>query len=559
MAVTGSAPPDRSLDAPRRRRTPVLRVPWRARTVPPEPSQDPPPTAPDGPPQVDIAPHDPVLAYLQTHPDPIDLDQIKLDTPGVRALRDAGVELVVPLVSQGELIGLLNLGARLSQQEYTTEDRKLLEHLAGQAAPALRVAQLVREQEAEVRRRERYEQELQVAQLIQQNFLPHALPEPAGWRLDAFYRPAREVGGDFYDVIALPAGELGIVVGDVTDKGVPAALVMASTRSVLRSSASRLVEPAEVLRRVNDVLVEDMPPNMFVTCLYGVLSPDTGRFRFANAGHNLPCVQTADGAIEPRATGMPLGLLAGADYDETDVVIGPGQCAVLYSDALPEAHGPDGEMFGFPRVVEVVADRGRDQHMIDQILTALDRFTGPTWEQEDDITVVTLRRRDGRASEATPSDPTEHATGDVGRVLTRFRVRSVLGNEREAIAKVGDAVRRAGGLDLGPERTAALTTAVGEATMNAIEHGNLADADLFVHVRVAVDDDALVVRIADHAKGGPVPTDVAEPDLDAKLRGDQSPRGWGLFLMESMVDDVRVHTSPERHVVELVMRREDER
>jgi len=547
VATTGSAPPGSA----RRRRTPLLRVPWRPRVVADEAPQTPPRAVADGPPHVDIAPHDPLLGYLLAHPDPVDLDQIKLDSPGVRALRDAGVEFVVPLVTQGELIGLLNLGARRSQQGYTTEDRKLLERLAGQAAPALRVAQLVREQEAEVRRRERYEQELQVAQLIQQNFLPHALPEPPGWQLEAFYRPAREVGGDFYDVIALPHGELGVLVGDVTDKGVPAALVMASTRSVLRSSASRLVEPAEVLRRVNDVLVEDMPPNMFVTCLYGVLSPDTGRFRFANAGHNLPCVQTAHGAFEPRATGMPLGLLAGADYDETEVVIGPGQCAVLYSDALPEAHAPHGEMFGFPRVIEVIAGTGHDPHMIDRLLAALDRFTGPTWEQEDDITVVTLcRRRD---------QPPTAASSDGGHVLTRFEVRSELGNEREAIAKVEDAIRLAGGLDLDPARAAALATAVGEATMNAIEHGNLADAELFVHVQVTVDEDALVVRIVDHAKGGPAPTEVAEPDLDAKLRGDQSPRGWGLFLMGSMVDEVRVDTSPDRHVVELVMRREGER
>jgi serine phosphatase RsbU (regulator of sigma subunit) len=143
---------------------------------------------------------------------------------------------VVPLVTQGELIGLLNLGERLSEQEYSADDRKLLESLAGQAAPALRVAQLVREQEAEVRRRERYEQEMRVAQLIQQNFLPKELPAKAGWDVNAFYRPAREVGGDFYDFIDLPDGRLGVVVGDVTDKGVPAALVMASTRSVLRSA-----------------------------------------------------------------------------------------------------------------------------------------------------------------------------------------------------------------------------------------------------------------------------------------------------------------------------------
>ncbi len=194
----------------------------------------------------------------------------------------------MPLVTQGELIGLLNLGPRLSDQEYSGDDRRLLESLAAQAAPAVRVGQLVREQEAEIRSRERLEQELAVARLIQQNFLPRHVPELAGWGVAADYRPAREVGGDFYDFIELPDGRLGIVIGDVTDKGVPAALVMAATRSVLRASAQRLIEPGAVLDRVNEHLCPDIPENMFVTCLYGVLEPATGRLVFANAGHNLP-------------------------------------------------------------------------------------------------------------------------------------------------------------------------------------------------------------------------------------------------------------------------------
>src|SRR5438094_882909 len=159
--------------------------------------------------------------------------------PAVRALRAADVKLVVPLISQGELIGLLNLGRRLSEQDYSTDDRRLLEKLAAQASPAVRVAQLVREQEAEVRARERIEQELRVAQLIQQQFLPKQVPDLPGWQVAAFYRAAQEVGGDFYDFIDLEGGHLGLVVGDVTGHGVPAALVMATTRSFIRAQAAR--------------------------------------------------------------------------------------------------------------------------------------------------------------------------------------------------------------------------------------------------------------------------------------------------------------------------------
>src|SRR5213080_583812 len=235
-------------------------------------------------PPIDIAPNDPILAYFHAGSGAIAIDDLQLDSPAVTALRAAGVKLVVPLISQGELIGLLNLGRRMSDQDYSTDDRRLLEKLAAQASPAVRVAQLVREQEAEVRARERIEQELRVAQLIQQQFLPKSVPNLPGWQVAAFYRAAAQVGGDFYDFIELPDDKLGLVVGDVTGHGVPAALVMATTRSVLRSEAPRLVAPSKVLERVNDFLNNDIPQNMFVTCLYAVLDPATGAMRYANAG-----------------------------------------------------------------------------------------------------------------------------------------------------------------------------------------------------------------------------------------------------------------------------------
>ena len=170
-------------------------------------------------PPVDIAPNDPLLAYFAASRGAVSLDELELDSAAVRALRARGTKLVVPLISQGELIGLLDLGPRLSDQEYSREDRRLLDKLAGQAAPAVRVAQLVREQEVEVRARERLEQEMRVAQLIQQQFLPKRLPELRGWSLASYYHAAREVGGDFYDFIELPEGNIGLVVGDVTGRG----------------------------------------------------------------------------------------------------------------------------------------------------------------------------------------------------------------------------------------------------------------------------------------------------------------------------------------------------
>jgi serine phosphatase RsbU (regulator of sigma subunit) len=348
-------------------------------------------------PEVDIAPNDPILAYLASVSGVVEVDKLDLlDSPALNQMREAGVKLLVPLVSQGELIGLLNLGPRLSQQEYSADDRKLLSDLATQTAPAVRVAQLVRQQQQEAKERERIEQELRVASLIQQTLLPKSVPELPGYDVAAYYQPAREVGGDFYDFLDLEDGRFGLVVGDVTDKGVPAALVMATTRTMLRAAAQRLLSPGEVLQRVNDVLVQDIPPNMFVTCLYAILDTESGRLVYANAGHDLPYRRRtgrSDGAEELRARGMPLGLMPGMGYEEKEIVLEKGESVLFYSDGLVEAHDPDREMFGFPRLQGLVgAQRSGGSSLISFLLSELRRFTGEGWEQEDDITLVTLDR-----------------------------------------------------------------------------------------------------------------------------------------------------------------------
>jgi serine phosphatase RsbU (regulator of sigma subunit) len=345
----------------------------------------------------DIAPNDPILALFQTSTGAVDITRLELESAALEQMREAGVVLVVPLVTSGELIGLLSLGPRLSERGYSSDDRQLLDTLAGYAAPAMRVGQLVRQQENEARLRERIEQELKVAQLIQQQFLPKQLPELPTWNLAAFYRPARTVGGDFYDFVVLPDGRVVIVVGDVTDKGVPAALVMASTHALLRSTAPRLLSPGPILAAVNDLLCEDIPAHMFVTCQVMVLEPETGRLLFANAGHNLPYLRGCDGVTELRATGMPLGLMPGMTYEENTAVIQPGDSLLLHSDGLAEAHDTKREMFGFPRLAEIVSRPLSGERLIDTCMSELERFTGPGVEQEDDITLVVLERRAGAA------------------------------------------------------------------------------------------------------------------------------------------------------------------
>jgi serine phosphatase RsbU (regulator of sigma subunit) len=251
--------------------------------------------------------------------------------------------------------------------------------LMAEAADRLRRAEEDRQREA---------QELSAARVIQRQLLPKELPSLSGWRLAAYYQPARAVGGDFYDFLELPDGQVALITGDVTDKGIPAALVMATTHSILRGDA--LVSPGAVLERANDRLYPDIPAHMFVTCLYAVLDPVSGRLRYANAGHNLPYAATADGVTELRATGMPLGAMPDMTYEENEAYLAPGDSILLHSDGLVEAHNPAGEMFGFPRLQKIVENRS--EHLIEECLAELREFTGRDWEQEDDITLVTLER-----------------------------------------------------------------------------------------------------------------------------------------------------------------------
>jgi serine phosphatase RsbU (regulator of sigma subunit)/anti-sigma regulatory factor (Ser/Thr protein kinase) len=501
---------------------------------------------------VDIAPNDPIIAYFLSAPGAVEIDRLHFDSPALKLLRAAGVKLSIPLVSQGELVGLLNLGPRLSEQDYSTDDRVLLNSLAIQAAPAIRVAQMVREHQVAARERERIEQEMRVARLIQQTLLPKDLPALPGWKLSRYYQPAREVGGDFYDFIYFDDGRLALIIGDVTDKGVPAALVMATTRSILRTAAQRLVSPGKVLEIVNNILCSEIPPKMFVTCLYAVLDPATGQLVYANAGHDLPYWRHRGGVSELRATGMPFGLMPDRCYEEKQVVLAPGDRILFYSDGLVEAHNPEYAMFGFPRLMALLEEYTGDTALIDFLLGELANFTGPAWEQEDDVTLVTLQRSGSHESgKITTAAAAEEAAHDpVWRTLDEWTLPSEPGNEREAMERVARVVQP---LNFPARRLEQLKTAVAEATMNAMEHGNHYQPDKLVSIAVLASDTALRVCVTDDGGTRNLPSEPEQPDLEAKLAERESPRGWGLFLIKHMVDDMHVSSNMTHHTVELIM------
>ena len=310
------------------------------------------------------------------------------------------------------------------------------------------------------------------------------------------------------------------------------------------------------MEEANELMCAYIPPNTFVTCFYGVLDPESGRLVYANAGHDPPCGRHDGQVDELRARGMPLGLMPGMLYEEKEVVLAEGDNLLFYSDGLVEAHDPEREMFGFPRLrkLTLAYEAGSGEELVDFMLVELTRFTGEEWEQEDDITLVTLERsKVGIRDRETPSRP--HATDSDGdlRVLTEFALPSEPGNEHLAMEEVAEAVK---GLGLSEQRLEKLKTAVAEATMNAMEHGNRYDPGVPVDIQVCLLKQRLLVRIIDRG-GGPPPSQTPEvPDLQAKLEGTQTPRGWGMFLIERMVDDVRVSGNPDHHTIELVMRLE---
>jgi serine phosphatase RsbU (regulator of sigma subunit)/CHASE1-domain containing sensor protein/anti-sigma regulatory factor (Ser/Thr protein kinase) len=401
------------------------------------------------------------------------------------------------------------------------------------------------------------EQELGTARSIQHALLPKDLPKLEGWKIAYHYQPAREVGGDFYDFLRLDDGRIGLVIGDVSGKGIAAALVMANTQSVLRAVARRgNIAPGQVLAEANDVLYAYIPSGTFVTCFYGVLDLESGRLVYANAGHDPPYSQRGGDAQELRARGMPLGLMPGMPYEEKEAVLAAGDDLLLYSDGLVEAHDPEGQMFGFPRLRKLVMAQtgGSGEELVDFLLAELVRFTGADSEQEDDITMVTLERsKIGTSDLETPLPPDTTYTYGGRRVLADFTVPSEPGNERPAMEKVADAVK---GLPLSEQRLDRLKTAVAEATMNAMEHGNRYDPEVPVRIQVWLLKERLLVRIIDRGSGPLSSLPAKGPDLEAKLEHAQTPRGWGVFLIERMVDEVRVSGNPDHHTVELIMRLE---
>ena len=334
--------------------------------------------------------------YMVAHPldlgaDPASWLQIQPEAEGEADLVNSErLLMAVPLSIKHDLFGILLVEEAENGRRFRARRIEIINGIAQQAALAIQNDLL--QQEMVVR--ERLETEVQLARQIQQTFIPHALPAHAAWQMAARWRTARQVGGDFYDVIELPNGKIGLFIADVADKGMPAALFMALTRTLVRAAVIEMDSPAGVLGRVNDQLLPDTQQGMFVTAVYGVLDVESGEFTYVNAGHNPPFWVNQNGNVEKLTrTAVALGVMEQPNMEERTVCLGFGDTLLLYTDGLTEAFSPLGELFGDVRLMTAL--QAIQASTADEVLATVEEHLNEFIESTplgDDLTMLALRR-----------------------------------------------------------------------------------------------------------------------------------------------------------------------
>jgi sigma-B regulation protein RsbU (phosphoserine phosphatase) len=299
--------------------------------------------------------------------------------------------LCVPLQVKGTTVGVIYVDNRLQAGIFSPDDVEMLVGISSSAAIAIdnaRLYQIAVE-------KGRMERELQVAHEVQASLIPHATPQIEGWDFAAVWRPAREVSGDFYDFIPSGGSRLSVVVADVTDKGMPAALFMAHTRSIIRTSASSLESPARSLTSANKVICADCANGMFVTLCLAQLDLVSGEVVYVNAGHNPPLIyHGSDGQLLPlRRTGLPLGIDEAHELAQATDQLQSGDFILMYTDGVTDATDADQHRFGLKSLERLVRDNRRADAggILSALVDALGTFMGPT-APADDITIAVVKR-----------------------------------------------------------------------------------------------------------------------------------------------------------------------
>ncbi len=299
--------------------------------------------------------------------------------------------LCVPLRQRDHILGVIYVDNRLQSGIFTLSDLELLNAIASNAAIAIENARLYQV----AVEKGRLEKELQLALQVQVSMLPQNLPAVPGWEFIAHWLPARTVAGDYYDVFPLDANRYGLVIADVTDKGMPAALFMAQTRSTLRASVNGIQPPAEQIARINRLICSDTANGMFVTLFFAMLDITSGEMVYVNAGHNPPFFYTSreDRFYKLVRTGMLMGVDESATYEQYGIMLNPGDFLLLYTDGITEATDLQTREFGVERLMQALNQNRRMPlaEIVKELLNSLQRFTG-TAPLLDDVTVLGVRR-----------------------------------------------------------------------------------------------------------------------------------------------------------------------
>ena len=391
------------------------------------------------------------------------------------------------------------------------------------------------EAEAEARQRivaerERLLQEMRMARDTQMRLLPQQDPQVAGLNVSGVCIPAREVGGDYYDFMELPDGQLAIILGDVTGKGMQAALLMLMVKSCLYNQIERDPSTIAVMSALNRLLMALSQKHQMMTCFYCVYDPAQSTVVYSNAGHNYPYhYRQRNGQVAfLEDSELPLGAIPSVDYQERKITIEEGDRVYIYSDGIVEAQDSAGTLYGFPRFEEALgrAARAQPREAVALLVQEAKGFQGGAL-QSDDMTLVVLQATSGVARVVSTRQ-----TRWSGNPI-ELRLPSQLGAERAAMAAAA-AVAQSMGFRL--QRIDDVRTVVAEACINAAEHGNQLRPDALIHVLIEATDSQLLVVVSDSGSG--FKPDVAEPDIAAAMRGESKGRGWGIYLMERLADNV---------------------
>jgi|GEM_PF-626553 len=442
----------------------------------------------------------------------------------------------LPLRVRNQLVGVLNINSN-SVGSFMDADVELAEGFADQAGVAIQNAQL---HELEVKR---IEQELSIARGIQESLLPDQAPVYPYLEIASTSQPASQVSGDYFQFIPLPDGRLGIAIGDVQGKGIPAALMMAVIMTALRDESTRYDNPAELLQALNERLLERMQRNHMNSALtIATYDPRKQEFEIANGGMVQPYLRPPGDDVFDfvQIGGYPLGISGSMKYTTKQLDFGPGSLLVMLSDGVLEAQNKEDDFFGFERIEALLNDIPSDASagvVLQAIQSAVSEHLGSLAPQ-DDTTILVIRAAEETEEQRTFLENLPpigvNPLLDENQKNIELNLPSILGYEKVAMGTAGALAREIGFDD---ERVADIQTAVAETCMNAIEHGNSEEVDRFVNVALITSPEAIEIRVQDHGLKQ-LPKELPPPG-----QGDM--RGWGLFFMKNLVDHFEINHLPD--------------